>query len=219
MEAMSTLVKLPFIFLVTAGLHITYTAPIVLPQKEEQVSFRDGPISMRQMIKGKYVFWIMSILEAGTILKGLLTRREVMPLYLTATSIVGAILVVGGAYLRYRCYKTMGSMFTFEVTIQENHRLVKDGPYGVVRHPSYTGAIAVMSGSLLWYLTPGSFTYESTALARKIFVIAVAGVLIVAASFIPRRIGKEDEMLRERFGAEWDDWTQRVRYKLIPGVY
>jgi protein-S-isoprenylcysteine O-methyltransferase Ste14 len=33
------------------------------------------------------------------------------------------------------------------------------------------------------------------------------------------RIGTEDEALRRVFGAEWEKWAGRVRYKLVPWVY
>lgn len=29
----------------------------------------------------------------------------------------------------------------------------------------------------------------------------------------------EDALLRERFGAEWDEWAKRVPYRLIPYIY
>jgi protein-S-isoprenylcysteine O-methyltransferase Ste14 len=34
-----------------------------------------------------------------------------------------------------------------------------------------------------------------------------------------RRMQKEDELLKETFGGEWEKWAGRVRWKLIPYVY
>lgn len=34
-----------------------------------------------------------------------------------------------------------------------------------------------------------------------------------------QRTKTEDMMLRREFGAEWDLWASRVRYRLIPGVF
>ncbi|EEB96021.1 hypothetical protein MPER_04914 [Moniliophthora perniciosa FA553] len=33
------------------------------------------------------------------------------------------------------------------------------------------------------------------------------------------RVKDEDEMMKKQFGEEWEAWSRRVRYKLIPGVY
>jgi hypothetical protein len=32
-------------------------------------------------------------------------------------------------------------------------------------------------------------------------------------------VSKEDAMMRKQFGQEWERWTAKVPYKLIPGVY
>ena len=49
----------------------------------------------------------------------------------------------------------MGSHFTFELTLQKDHKLVTSGPYRIVRHPSYIGIYAFYLGSDLVYLVPG----------------------------------------------------------------
>jgi len=40
-------------------------------------------------------------------------------------------------------------MFTFEMSIRKNHKLITSGPYAIVRHPSYVGVILVASGLML----------------------------------------------------------------------
>lgn len=60
-------------------------------------------------------------------------------------------MTISGAYLRVLCYKSLGSLFTFEMSIRDDHRLVKDGPYQVVRHPSYLGLLLTMVGLFLWH--------------------------------------------------------------------
>lgn len=47
--------------------------------------------------------------------------------------LVGTGLVIAGGVFRWYCYRTLGAMFTFEMTIEEGHELVTSGPYGVVR--------------------------------------------------------------------------------------
>jgi protein-S-isoprenylcysteine O-methyltransferase Ste14 len=79
--------------------------------------------------------------------------------------------------------------------------LVTDGIYGVIRHPSYLGAIILMLG---W------------ALAFR----SALGV-ILAALIIPlllARIHSEEAMLRSQFGDQYDAYCQRTS-RLIPGIY
>lgn len=47
---------------------------------------------------------------------------------------VGTGLIISGALLRQWCFRTLGSLFTFEIGIvQDRHRLVDTGPYAFVR--------------------------------------------------------------------------------------
>jgi len=48
-------------------------------------------------------------------------------------------------------------MFTFEMSIRKEHILVTSGPYGVVRHPGYTGALLAIGGMLLLHASEVSF--------------------------------------------------------------
>ena len=59
----------------------------------------------------------------------------------------------------------MGRMFTFEMSIRRDHKLVTSGPYGVVRHPGYTGILLVVSGMLLLHASEVSFLLEVVSTA------------------------------------------------------
>jgi len=72
-------------------------------------------------------------------------------------SIVGAFMVTVGGLIRLECYRRLGRMFTFEMSIRKEHILVTSGPYGVVRHPGYTGALLAIGGMLLLHASEVSF--------------------------------------------------------------
>ena len=128
-------------------------------------------------------------------------------------------MVIIGSYIRWRCFQTLGNFFTIEVSIQKDHQLVTEGPYSVVRHPSYSGGLLVVVGALLWYLSPGSLLRESATPVGKVLGTAVMIPLISPMFVIPHRLGMEDSELKKRFGVEWDKWAQKVPYRLIPGIY
>ena len=81
-------------------------------------------------------------------------------------SIIGASMATLGGLIRHRCYQVLGRMFTFEMSIRRDHMLITSGPYGVVRHPGYTGFLLVVIGMLLLHASEVRFllTVVSTAI-------------------------------------------------------
>ena len=143
-------------------------------------------------------------------------------LRLAPLSVVGLGLVVVGAWLRRKCYQAMGSLFTLELSIRKNHKLITSGPYGVVRHPSYSAVMMVYFGLVCWFCSRGSWLRESGVLettAGLVFFFPFGLLMGFGMMFCVCRMGKEDEELRKVFGGEWDAWGCRVPYKLVPGLY
>jgi protein-S-isoprenylcysteine O-methyltransferase Ste14 len=95
----------------------------------------------------------------------------------------------------------LGHRFSGLVAIQPGHTLVTSGVFGIIRHPSYLGALVI---SLGWGLA-----FRSGV-----------GVLLAALMIPPilARIRAEERLLREEFGAEYDAYRARTS-RLIPGLY
>ena len=152
-----------------------------------------------------------------------MTRDVCEHIRLTPIFVVGWSLLTSGALVRKACYREMGKHFTFEITIQKDHRLVKSGPYAIVRHPSYSALCMVATGSILCFFGAGSWLKECGALG-SILGQAFALVWIVDILFVPSvmlfsRVKIEDEMLESTFGREWKEWAKRTPYAVIPGIY
>jgi protein-S-isoprenylcysteine O-methyltransferase Ste14 len=93
----------------------------------------------------------------------------------------------------------LGHLWSAFVTRKADHRIVDTGPYGIVRHPIYTGiilaaiALAIVKGTLL----------------------ALAGALLATIGFwIKARL--EETFLREQLGAEAYDAYRRRVPMLVP---
>jgi protein-S-isoprenylcysteine O-methyltransferase Ste14 len=80
-------------------------------------------------------------------------------------------------------------------------RPVTAGPYRFVRHPGYTGTVLAMA-------------FGGLALGSWVSMLPVVGGV---ALFI-RRTLVEDRMLRQEL-AGYADYAQRVRYRLVAGVF
>ncbi|KAF7368351.1 Protein-S-isoprenylcysteine O-methyltransferase [Mycena venus] len=143
------------------------------------------------------------------------SRLAFTPLFL-----LGTALTLTGAALRVHCYATLRTLFTFQLGIHADHQLITTGPYAIVRHPSYSGGVLAGTGVVICTLAPGAWAVECTGLLRPKGFLALWGIGFAAAWIgLRTRMRKEDVMLKERFGKEWDQWAARVPYWIVPGVY
>ncbi len=95
----------------------------------------------------------------------------------------------------------LGRLWSGFVTLKEGHRVVDTGPYGLVRHPIYSGVMAAALATALIRASP----------------MALAGfVLIVAGFAMTARI--EERFLREQLGADAYDAYRRRVPMLVPSM-
>jgi protein-S-isoprenylcysteine O-methyltransferase Ste14 len=136
--------------------------------------------------------------------------------------VCGAAMLAFGSLGRIWCYRTLGRLFTFELSVRPNHVLVTTGPYALVRHPSCTAAIAVIFAFPLLHLAPGSWACECAAsaytgwlLATAVYLATISWAIIALAIRGP----VEDLKLRGHFGDTWVGYRRRVCWAYIPFVY
>lgn len=114
---------------------------------------------------------------------------------------IGLILAALGLGLVFWSGLALGRMYSQEVTIQEGHRLVTDGPYRFVRHPRYAGVIAAAIGLALLF--------------RSWIGLAAVAPLVAVLLF---RIRDEEALMHREFGIEWEAYCRRT-WRLAPGVF
>lgn len=150
--------------------------------------------------------------------------RNTPEIHLTPLFLTGVALVLLGTLLRLTCYRTLGTLFTFDLAIMQSHRLVTHGPYAWVRHPAYTGSLLIFAGLGLSHLTHGGWFVECEMLGSKGFVGRIArlvGFLVWYAWWLGvgiRRARAEDSALRKLFDTDWDKYARQVRYWFFPGI-
>lgn len=140
---------------------------------------------------------------------------------LTPGFLAGTSLVLAGWLLRMWCYRTMGAMFTWEVTVKQDHRLVTGGPYSYIRHPSYLGTLMLVAGTVLMHFGAGGYIQGCHVLRTPaswlVFVWVTCVVLGVVGMF--GRMPVEDEALKQKFGETWKAYAGRVPYRLVPYIF
>ncbi|KAF8876843.1 hypothetical protein BD779DRAFT_131207 [Infundibulicybe gibba] len=135
--------------------------------------------------------------------------------------IVGAFAAALGALGRLWCYNVLGRLFTFQVSIRQQHELITNGPYAWVRHPSYSALFLVVLGEAAVICAPGMWLIECGTLRGAGFVVLALWLLWSAllVNALANRLTTEEEALRKAFGSSWDEYTERVPYKLLPGLF
>lgn len=140
--------------------------------------------------------------------------------------VAGSFLSVIGGAIRIHCYATLGRLFTFELSIRQDHKLVTSGPYSIVRHPSYSGGLFILLGFLLCHfhtrtwLVSCSGVFPSSDQGLKLALGCVwAGFFGALYAGLGKRIQKEEAMLQGNFGDQWKSYVNRVPYRLIPWLF
>jgi protein-S-isoprenylcysteine O-methyltransferase len=114
----------------------------------------------------------------------------------------GGALFAAGIIVRWYAILALGRFFTVNVAIAADHRLVEAGPYRVLRHPSYAGA-------LLAFLGLGICLDNWASLALLMLPTSVVFLW---------RMRIEENALLETFGERYRDYMRRTR-RLIPFIY
>ena len=60
--------------------------------------------------------------------------------------LIGTGVFVAGTILRWWAIRHLGRFFSVDIAIAKDHRVIDDGPYRLVRHPSYTGLLMQFAG-------------------------------------------------------------------------
>ncbi|OAX34909.1 hypothetical protein K503DRAFT_411249 [Rhizopogon vinicolor AM-OR11-026] len=144
----------------------------------------------------------------------------------SAALVAGFFLSIIGAVIRSHCYRTLGRLFTFELSIRQGHKLVTSGPYSIVRHPSYSGMWCFFLGIMLCHLHPRSWlvscsgVFPSSDQAVK-WILACIWMALCSFWYIlvGGRVRREEAMLEEYFGDDWRRYTKKVPYRLVPWLY
>ncbi|KAJ7166881.1 hypothetical protein C8R46DRAFT_267655 [Mycena filopes] len=189
--------------------------------------FQIGPLILRihQLVLRlctafEIIFYLMSLPALASLSPYASLFSGQYPLHTTPLFVLGVIAVVLGASIRLSCFHALGELFTFDLTIHPQHRLVTSGLYAYVRHPAYTGSLTIIVGLAFSHLSPGSWLWE----CGPLHLAPWSGPLIGAVWWLwtlgigLSRVEAEDKQMRALFSEEWDVYAERVPCWFIPGV-
>jgi protein-S-isoprenylcysteine O-methyltransferase Ste14 len=115
-----------------------------------------------------------------------------------SSALAGVFLCIIGLGFAIWARVMLGRNWSGVITLKEGHELVVRGPYHFVRHPIYTGLLAMFAG---------------TAIAVGYFG-GLLGLLLVFASFW-MKLKREEDLMLKQFPEKYAAYQRRVK-RIIP---
>ncbi len=150
-------------------------------------------------------FVLLAGLGAGLFLgifSSFIARQLAIPWDRTLLFGTGIFLILAGVGFRWYAIQILGKYFTPSVSIQAGQTVVEDGPYRLIRHPSYTGALV---------------TFLGIGLALSNW-LSLAFILLGAGLGYSYRVQVEEQALVEALGQPYLDYMRRTK-RFIPFVF
>ncbi len=121
------------------------------------------------------------------------------PQSISFLNFIGFLMIWGGLAFRIYAIKKLGRFFAVVVKTQNDHKLYAKDIYAYIRHPSYTGAIITILGTVVWLAS---------------WQVLPFGILLIALAYY-HRITQEEKILEERLGEKYTLYKQKTE-ALLP---
>ena len=114
----------------------------------------------------------------------------------------GIVLMLAGAAFRWYAIKVLGKFFTRSVATRAGQFVVDTGPYRLIRHPSYTGAMVTILGLGL-------------AMTNWLSLVLVVLGTLIGYEY---RVRVEERALCEGIGNAYREYMRRTK-RFVPHVW
>ena len=158
-------------------------------------AFWSDPARKRAGIRAELsyrVLWLVGTMLLIVPAHGYVGRLRLWMPNLTEAWICVALVAIGIAFAWWARLH-LGRLWSGTITAKADHHVVETGPYGLVRHPIYTGLLLSILATM--------------AVKGTVWGVAGAAVLLVGI-VIKARL--EESFLRGELGAAYDDYARRV---------
>jgi protein-S-isoprenylcysteine O-methyltransferase Ste14 len=187
--------------LIHPGPWLAFVAACVLLLTQPPLGPRTMVADARDRLTGLGIF-IAQIGAAVVALVDFGYRPELRPAPISAWTLGGLLVIAAGLGVRLWAIRTLGRFFTATVHVAEGQSVVSGGPYRLLRHPSYTGALLVPLG---------------ISLALQSAAGVLVGLLVGVPAYL-YRIHVEEAALCEGIGQPYRDYRAHT-WRLVPYVY
>ncbi len=159
--------------------------------------------NVEKHIAFKYIF-LLSVVVVGLFVTMFYTKTFLQyTLWRTSIDlgILTDVLVVIGLVFSIWARAILGRNWSAGITFKKGHKLIKHGPYSVVRHPIYSGLILMSIGTAINI--------------GKIYAFILLAVYVVGFNGKSRL---EEELMLKHFSKEYISYKKRVK-AIVPYIF
>ena len=110
---------------------------------------------------------------------------------------LGALATAAGVAFAIWARRHIGRNWSGQITIRQEHELIRTGPYARIRHPIYTGLLLALLGTAI-------------AIGEYRAIIAFA---VIAIGFVVKA-KREESLLTKEFGPAFDEHRRQTGFFL-----
>jgi protein-S-isoprenylcysteine O-methyltransferase Ste14 len=161
---------------------------------ERRMRFKEKVIAQKKIIDFSKLFFFIGILIPGFDYR---YGWSSVPVWLV---ILSNIFILLGYFIVFLVFKE--NKYTSRIIeVEKGQKVISTGPYSVIRHPMYAGVILM-------------FIFMPIALGSYWALIPFFPAIAI---IIPRILNEEKVLLKGLKG--YEEYTKKVRYRLMPGVW
>ena len=180
-----------FVPMFIAGIVMMIKNPALL---EKRLNVKEKQGEQQLVVKLSGLMFIVGFVVAG------LAHRFMWLELPTWVTIVGVVLFLA-SYLLYAEVLRENTYLSRTIEVQEGQKVVSTGLYGIVRHPMYAVTLVL-------------FISMPLVLGSLISLV----VFLAYPFIIAKRIKNEEKVLVEGLDG-YDEYTKKVKYRLIPFIW
>lgn len=113
--------------------------------------------------------------------------------------VIGVAILAAGDWVFWKSHKDLGANWSPVLEIREEHTLVTAGIYARIRHPMYLS---------IWLLV------VAQAMILPNYMAGFSGLIPFGILYF-QRVGKEEQMMMQEFGGEYEQYRTRTG-RLLP---
>ncbi|NSW53498.1 MAG: isoprenylcysteine carboxylmethyltransferase family protein [Anaerolineae bacterium] len=184
-------------------LNIAYELLVLLPSNPSlfaaRSSMQQGTLKWDAILTALtvIVFYLGAVIVAGFDFRNHWSPEFPLWLVLFGT----AIWLVGSAITYWAMHANTHFEATVRIQSDRNHQVIDSGPYKIVRHPGYVGAL---------------LTYTITPLILSSTWAIIPSALSLIGFVV--RTALEDQFLQQELPG-YQEYTRKTRYRLFPGIW
>jgi protein-S-isoprenylcysteine O-methyltransferase Ste14 len=181
---------------IAGGLWLAKIDPALLAERLHPMMQKDQPAADKKFM---LVFGFVALIWFLAIGLDRRMHGSDMPVALQALGF--AMLLLSNGFMMWVMRENSFAAPVIKLQTERGHRVVSSGPYAFVRHPMYSGAIVFFVGASL--------------LLGSWWGVAISPLFAVLLGV---RVGIEERALIAGL-LGYADYTRRVRYRLVPGLW